>query len=115
MQRPSRRTPRTARSGPTGRAAASASPPRSPRPRARRARGRGRPRVPPARAQALGRLLSRVLRGALRAERVLLGDEDAVAQLAFDADLAPDPEHVRHRARVDDGNARGPGHVADAE
>ena len=46
--------------------------------------------------------LGRVLRRALRHERVLDGDEGAVAQLALDRDLAAGAELVRDRAGVDD-------------
>src|SRR4029453_736947 len=75
----------------------------------------GRAPAPRAPAQALGRLLSGVLGGALRAERVLLRNEDTVLELAFDAHLPSHLEHVRDRAGVDDRHARRARDVADAE
>src|SRR5688500_15700383 len=49
-------------------------------------------------------LLGRVLRRALRHERVLPRDEGAVAELTLDGDLPTHLELVRERARVEDGD-----------
>src|SRR5215216_3248515 len=53
-------------------------------------------------------LVLRELRRALRHERVALGDEGAVLQLARDDHLAPLPERVGDDARVLDRHRAGP-------
>ena len=55
------------------------------------------------------RPLGRVLRWALRHERVALRDEDAVAVLAVHDDVAADLEEIRDAAVVHDGNRRSRG------
>ena len=80
------------------------------RPRAARTRRRGARR-----ARATSALRGRVLRRALRHERVRLGDERAVRVAAVDDDVAAELELVGHAAAVDDRDARVAVDVGDAE
>src|SRR6185436_7369186 len=65
----------------------------------------------------LGALLGRVLRRALRHERVLLRDEDAVPELTLDRHLTIGPELIGNRSLVEDGDRllRGAVAVTDPE
>src|SRR5215204_6275626 len=101
-----RRRPRGARSAPSGRAGGAWPSPHTRLRSAHRARGRDRGLEPRARAQALGALFRDVLGRALRPQRVLLRDEDAVLEPTLDAHLAADLEQIRHRPAVDDRDAR---------
>src|SRR4029453_11570406 len=77
--------------------------------RARRALRAGR------RARATSGFLRRVLRGALRHERVLLRDEDAVRVAAADPHVPPELELVRDAPAVDHRHRLRPLDVADPE